>query len=63
MEREVGFPISGIALDNVLVSIRPSMVNSPKSIGKYIIRFLHLRLMFIEQGIQLGSPSLGMRTI
>ena len=37
------------------------MVNYPKSIGKYNIRFLHLRLILVESGIQSGSPSLVMR--
>ena len=55
--------ISGIALDNTPVFIGPSMVNSPKSIGKYSIRFLHLRFVFVENGMQSGSPSLAMNTI
>ena len=55
--------ISGIALDNALVSIRPSMVNSPKSIGKRNMRFLYLRLTLVESGIQPGSPSLVIRTV
>ena len=53
--------ISGIALDSSPVSISPSMVNYPKSIGKYNMRFLHLRLMVVDRVIQSGSPSLVMR--
>ena len=54
--------ISGIALDSAPVSMNPSMVNSPKSIGKYNMRFLHLRLMLVDRGIQSGSPSLVIQT-
>ena len=55
--------ISGIALDSAPVSMSPSMVNSPKSIGKYKMRFLHLRLMLVDRGIQSGSPSLVIKTL
>ena len=63
MERSRSFrgSISGIALDNASLSIRPLMVNSPKSIGKCSMRFLHSRLMVVESDIQSGSPSLVMR--
>ena len=54
--------VSGIALDSAPVSMSPSMVTSPKSIGKYNMRFLHLRLMLVDRGIQSGSPSLVIKT-
>ena len=54
--------ISEIALDSAPVSISPSMVNSPNSIGKYKVRFLYLRFLLVDRGIQSGSPSLVMST-
>ena len=54
--------ISGTARNNVPVSIRPSMVITPKSIGKDSMGFLHLRLILVENGIQSGSISFVIRT-
>ena len=53
---------SGIALDRDPVSMRPSMVSCPKSIGKYTIRFLYLSPRFVDKGIYAASPSLVTRT-
>ena len=50
--------MSTSALGNAPVSNMPFMFNSPKSIGKNSMRFLHLRLMLVESCIRSSWPFL-----
>ena len=52
---------SGIALECVPVSIRPSNVSSPTSIGKYNIRLLILSPRLVERGTYDGFPCFSTR--
>ena len=57
MEKVIEFPggpLQELHWMMLPVSIRPSMVNSSKYNGKYNMRFLHLMLMLVENGIQSG---------
>ena len=47
-----------IATDGASASIRPSMVNSPNTIGKSRIRLVYLSPRFLERFTYGGSPSL-----